>query len=352
MFLYEQTPRCLDDLTYNRDLTQLLKNYAQFPDEQNHMIFNGILHSGKRTRVYCYLREVFGDDVYELRKNELKIDGTSFYYYNSAHHFEIPLNQELHDKSWIYHFLKEIIDTRNVLEQHNKYIVITNAERLNMVSQQMLRRMMETSSAKLIFITESANQLIEPIRSRCIFLRVPAPSKVDIYHILDRLVETRQLVIPAGFSRRKILDNIIQTSGKYRWCIPDLFLSIQLLEMKFFEGVYKNCTLEWFGLMQLLHKKVEDVVANENFDGVVELREMCYDYWIHQIPFQVIVQYLGTQYLYKMNTANADVEDVRKMELVEILCKFFSQDRANKENMLFDEFLWNFLEWLCKLRKQ
>jgi replication factor C subunit 3/5 len=351
MFVYDYTPRRLDDLSYNQDLSALLKNYAQFADEQSHMIFNGILHSGKRTRAYCYLREVFGEDVYDLRKNEVKIEGVSFYYYASLYHFEIPLNQEINDKSWIYHFLKEIIETQNVLEQHNKYIVITNAEKLNLVSQQMLRRMMEVSLAKFIFITENGNQLIEPIRSRCIFLRVPAPSKQDIFNILDHIIQTVDLKIPKGLSKQKIIENIITMSGKYRWCIPDLFLSIQLLEMKFIEGEYKNCGLEWLGLMQLLHKKVEDLVANENFEAMIELREMCYDYWIHQISFQQMAQYLGTQYLYRMNTANAEIEDNKKIELVEILNNYFSYTRINRENIAFEDFLWNFVQWLHSVRK-
>jgi hypothetical protein len=121
--------------------------------------------------------------------------------------------------------------------------------------------------------------------------------------------------------------------------------------MKFIEGEYKNCGLEWLGLMQLLHKKVEDLVANENFEAMIELREMCYDYWIHQISFQQMAQYLGTQYLYRMNTANAEIEDNKKIELVEILNNYFSYTRINRENIAFEDFLWNFVQWLHSVRK-
>ena len=349
MLYHKYAPRNFDDLTYNGELTTILKNYAQFPNEQNHIIINGILHSGKRTRVYCYLHEIFGDDVYDLRKMEMKIEGTSFYYYYSSHHFEIPLNQEMNDKTWIHHFLKEVIETQNIVDQHNKYIVITNAEKLSVVSQQMLRRIMETTTAKFIFITERGNQLIEPIRSRCIFLRNPAPSSNDIYHLLNDIITKEELIIPKGLSRQKILENIIQMSGKYRWNIPDIYLSIQLLEMKFFEGIYKNCGLEWLGLMQLIHRKVEEIVETENFASVAELREMCYDYWIHQISFQHIVQYLGTQYLYKMN--GQVIEDQKRIKLVEILNNFYTNDGSNIDNILFDDFIWNFLIWLYDLRK-
>jgi replication factor C subunit 3/5 len=349
MFLYKYHPRTFDNLTYNLELKDILHNYSQYADEQCHILLNGILHSGKRTMAYCYLQKIFGDDVYQLRKEEIKIDQVSFYYYWSIYHFEISLNQEIADRLWIQQFLKEVIETKSVLEQ-NKYILITNAEKMTMQSQQMLRRMMETTTCKFIFTTENITKIITPIRSRCLCMRVPNPRIGDIYNILDRIITEEELVIPKELSKKKIIENIIQSSGKYRMGMPDVLLSIQILEMKFFQGVYqKTVVIEWIQLLQLLRKKIDEMIQEERMELMEEIREMTYDFWIHQISFDIIVRYLGGHYL---SIVSIDGEyDEWKIQLVEIMNTYFIKITQIKDQYAFDNFLWEYCIWLLNFHK-
>lgn len=65
--------------------------------------------------------------------------------------------------------------------------VISDADRLTKDAQQALRRTMEkfSSNIRLILCCNSSSRIMDPIKSRCLQLRVPAPSdsQVMIYHV-------------------------------------------------------------------------------------------------------------------------------------------------------------------------
>lgn len=56
------------------------------------------------------------------------------------------------------------------------------AENLSKDAQHALRRTMEkyASTCKIILCCESSSQIIDPLRSRCMIIRVPAPSDIEV----------------------------------------------------------------------------------------------------------------------------------------------------------------------------
>ena len=61
-------------------------------------------------------------------------------------------------------------------------VVLNEVDRLSLGAQQALRRTMEkyTSSCRLILVCESMSRVIAPLRSRCLAVRVPAPTKDEV----------------------------------------------------------------------------------------------------------------------------------------------------------------------------
>lgn len=53
-----------------------------------------------------------------------------------------------------------------------------------------------SSQCRIILICNSASKVIEPVRSRCLGIRVPAPSHEDIATVLTTVAKKEQCVCP------------------------------------------------------------------------------------------------------------------------------------------------------------
>jgi replication factor C subunit 3/5 len=53
-----------------------------------------------------------------------------------------------------------------------------------------------SSQCRIILICNSASKVIEPVRSRCLGIRVPAPSHEDIANVLTTVAKKEQCVCP------------------------------------------------------------------------------------------------------------------------------------------------------------
>lgn len=73
-------------------------------------------------------------------------------------------------------------------------ILLTEVDRLTKEAQQALRRTMEKymATCRIILCANSIAQVIPAIRSRCLAVRVPAPTHEDIFSILK--VNTYKLI--------------------------------------------------------------------------------------------------------------------------------------------------------------
>jgi replication factor C subunit 3/5 len=97
-----------------------------------------------------------------------------------------------------------------------RVIVLNDVDRLSKNAQQALRRTMETcvQSTRLILVAESMSRLIDPLISRCLCLRIPAPSDDEVAELLLACVRER---CPASVPSAAIIARITeQASGNLR----------------------------------------------------------------------------------------------------------------------------------------
>lgn len=110
----------------------------------------------------------------------------------SVYHLEItPSDVGNYDRVVVQDLLKEVAQTQQVdqsARQRFKVVVINEADHLTRDAQAALRRTMEKYSPnlRLILLANSTANIIAPIRSRTLLVRVAAPTELEICDVLER----------------------------------------------------------------------------------------------------------------------------------------------------------------------
>jgi replication factor C subunit 3/5 len=160
-----------------------------------HLLIYGPSGAGKKTRIIATLRELYGAGVEKI-KIDARVFTTSsnrkleFNIVSSVYHLEItPSDVGNFDRVVVQDLLKEVAQTQQVdlnAKQRFKVVVINEADHLTRDAQAALRRTMEKYSPnlRLILLANSTANIIAPIRSRTLLVRVAAPSEEDIQKVL------------------------------------------------------------------------------------------------------------------------------------------------------------------------
>jgi replication factor C small subunit len=140
--------------------------------DPSHLFFTGPAGSGKSTLIHDFL-EMF----YEYHKQTQKKTPETFLWLSS-------------EKDRGIHVIREKVNDfcrrSPAYPGQIRWIILDDADSLPLISQQALRRPMETYShlTKFIFASRQLSHLISPLRSRCLTLEL---EPVSIYDSLPRL---------------------------------------------------------------------------------------------------------------------------------------------------------------------
>lgn len=124
---------------------------------------------------------------------------------SSPYHFELTPSTVgvFNDTVVIQEVIKEIAQT-NTLSASFKFrvLVIHEAEKLSKLAQQALRRTMEkyVKTCRLILCCDSLTRVIDPLRSRCLALRVGSPSNEEVVGVLFDVASKENIQLPVEFA--------------------------------------------------------------------------------------------------------------------------------------------------------
>ncbi|KAH9945324.1 P-loop containing nucleoside triphosphate hydrolase protein [Epithele typhae] len=307
LWVDKHRPRSLDGLHYHEGLTLRLKALAASGDFP-HMLFYGPSGAGKKTRIAGTLLELFGKGV-----EKLKIDQRVFLtpsgrkldvnVVQSNYHIELtPSEVGNFDRVVIQDILKEIAQTQQVdlsAKQKFKLVVIHEADSLSRDAQAALRRTMEKymSNLRLVLCANSTSKLIAPIRSRCLLMRVAAPSTEEV---LDHVAKQEKFSIPEDTLRLIAVDS----NGNLRKAV----LVLEALKMQ-------NPDLSASGLAiakpdweTYCHKVADMIVQEQSPARVMEVRAKLYELLAHCIPASVVLKTVADRVVEQVDEAlKADI---------------------------------------------
>lgn len=189
--------------------TTLQAQSGDFP----HLLVYGPSGAGKKTRIVATLKELYGPGVEKI-KIDARVFQTSsnrkleFNIVASVYHLEItPSDVGNYDRVVVQDLLKEVAQTQQVdqsARQKFKVVVINEADHLSRDAQAALRRTMEKYSPnlRLILLANSTANIIAPIRSRTLLVRVPAPTHEQICNVLAQSAEKQKWPVVKGLHQR------------------------------------------------------------------------------------------------------------------------------------------------------
>lgn len=238
LWVDKHRPATFSGLTYHHELTRRLEHLTSNAD-MPHLLFYGPSGSGKRTRVGCALRQLFGPSVEKKRvmHRVFKVGDTSKQIevttVASAHHVEVnPSESGVNDRLVVQELIKDIassapIDvagtpssaagagstfpTAGVTGKQSgiKVIVLHQVDSMSRLAQQALRRTMEryALTCRVMLVADTVTKVIQPLRSRCLGIRVPLPSGDDVRRVLRQVADREGVTVPD-----ELADRLVQTS--------------------------------------------------------------------------------------------------------------------------------------------
>lgn len=216
-------------------------NHKDFKDLPN-LLVHGASGSGKKTLINIILRELYGDEAVNTRKEIYSIIGygnanVDVEIEQSNFHLVIEPNNSGFDKYLIQEIVTEYAKRQSQFVTSKapfKIVLINNVDNLSYYAQTSLRCTMERyqSNCKFILCAYQVSKIIDPLRSRCLDVRVPKPSNADILEQLWIIAQQEKFNLPYN-----VYTTILQL------CNRDIKSAVWMLEL--YRKKIKDMALSW-----------------------------------------------------------------------------------------------------------
>ncbi|XP_054270914.1 replication factor C subunit 3 [Macrosteles quadrilineatus] len=340
-------PTSLQKLDYHKTQAAHLKNLVQQGDFP-HLLFYGPSGAGKRTRIMALLRELYGPGVERLRMEHLNFQTPSNKKLDvmtlaSNYHIQVnPSDAGIYDRIVVMELIKNAAQTHQLDstgQREFKVILLDEVDRLTKDAQHALRRTMEKyiATCRLILSANSISQVIPAIRSRCLGIRVAAPTQQEIVSILQSVCKKEGLTLPVEFA-----DKIAEK------CDRNLRRAILMCEackvqQYPFTADQKIAEPDW----QVYMRDTAKIILQEQSPAkLMTVRTRLYELLVHGIPINIVFKGLLKELL-----KNCDVE--LKPQVVELAATYEHQCyRGSKPIFHLEAFVAQFMAVYLKFMEE
>lgn len=291
-------PTSIGKLDYHKEQAAQLRNLVHCGDFP-HLLVCGPSGAGKKTRIMCLLRELYGAGVEKLRiehqtittpsKKKIEISTIA-----SNYHLEVnPSDAGNSDRVVIQELLKTVAQSQQLetsTQRDFKVVLLTEVDKLTKDAQHALRRTMEKymSTCRLILCCNSTSKVIAPIRSRCLAVRVTSPSTEEICTVLFSVCKKEGLVLPQDLARR-----IAEKSGRnLRKAL--LMCEACRVQQYPFSADQDIPETDWEVYVK---ETANSIVSQQTPQRLLEVRGRLYELLTHCIPPEIIMKSLLSELL-------------------------------------------------------
>lgn len=304
LWVDKHRPKKLSKMDYHLELSDHLSRLVSSGDFP-HLLIHGPSGAGKKTRVMALLRELYGNGVDRLRiehqgfetPSKKKIEIVTI---ASNYHIEVnPSDVGIYDRIVIQELIKTMASSQQLNSEGQrdfKVVLLTEVDRLTKDAQHALRRTMEKymATCRILLVTNSTSKVIPAIRSRCLNIRIPAPSLNEVMSVLQTVAKKEGCNLPSELAQK-----IAEKSRR------NLRRAILLTEAcKVQQYPFKNdqnvMDLDW---EVFLKDTAQQIVQEQSPKRLQEVRGRLYELLTHCIPPDVI--FIG---LHKELVKNCDGE--------------------------------------------
>jgi replication factor C subunit 3/5 len=315
-----------------------LNNFKNF----SNLLVYGPECSGKKTLVRLLLNSMYNTEV-KTKPETYTITNygntsVSIEVQQSNYHIEIdPTNKGI-DKYIIQDIIGQYIKYNGMSlflnEMKYRIVVINNIQNLSYYAQTSLRRMMEkyVKYCRFIIIGNQISKIIEPLKSRCVPIKMRAPTEYEIFETLFDIVQKEKINI-----HMKNLQLICQNSNR------NIKRAIIMLDMyqDTKEVVYTDCWRECIGdIVNIIFKIKNNNINQEMYD---RMNEYLYKIYITTIPVDKILKELLNQIL------NNIKNNIVAYDIVELAVKYdYRITNGKRSNSHLEGFIYNVIHILNK----
>lgn len=242
-------PTSVEDYYFHPMLQKFLESLKKTKNIPN-LILYGQDGCGKKSFLSILFPEKKIKSIKSIKYNSKTINYTI---YNSAYTIEIDSKElKIYNKYLLQNIIKNIAETKRVNDNKLKIIIIHNAHDLDKDFQYILRKMIELyiNNAIFIMVTNTLTKIINPIRSRCLCIRINNPTYEQIEEFITNINKKENL----NLSKPKI-NNIIKNSKRN--------LKNAMLELEIYTYKAKNL------VDSKIHNNIKSIVSllkNKNFN--------------------------------------------------------------------------------------
>jgi len=289
LWIDKHRPLDLNSLDYHKEQADHLSKLVEGGDFP-HLLVYGPPGAGKKTRVMCLLNELYGPGVERLRMehqtfytpSKKKIDINTV---ASNYHIEVnPSDVGIYDRIVIQELIKTVASMEQLdtgCQREFKVVVLSEVDKLTKDAQHALRRTMEKymATCRIILVTNSTSKVIPAIRSRCLAVRIPAPTNQQIADIVVSIASREECSMPPRLAQR-----IAEKSGRNlrRAILLAEGCKVQQPQMS---GQQEVPQLDW---EVFLRETATLIVQEQTPRRLLEVRGRLYELLSHCIPADVI----------------------------------------------------------------
>jgi replication factor C subunit 3/5 len=334
LWVDKHRPSRFEDLTFHPDATARLRALADNPAAMPHLLLYGPSGAGKKTRVNCLLRALYGPGAEKLRLERRSFTTPSKRVVEigmvaSNYHLELsPGDAGLSDRFVVQDVIKEIASHRNLAGGGSgrsgggadggddpssrqpqaaaassssstsrapppefKTVVLVEVDRLSRQAQAALRRTMEkyTRTCRLVLVCNSLSKVLEPVRSRCLLVRVASPSADDIVRVLRAAAAREGLGLPAELAARIAAES----SRNARRAL--LMLEASAAQHRSSSSLPPDAVVHKTDWELYIRTLAEDVTREQTPQRLQAAREKLYELLVSCIPATVILKALAVE---------------------------------------------------------